>query len=204
MPTYVKFLKDVLTKKRRLGEFETACLTKECSTILTSKIPEKMKDLGSFTIPVAITGQKIGQALCDLGASIKLMSLSVYKKLGMGKARITTITIQLADRSITHPEGKIEDVLVQVDKFIFPADFIILDYDANKEVPIILGRSFLDTGRTLVDVHKGEVTMRVQDQEIKFVVYDFMKYHAEVEECYVLKILDETLLETLNSEPMLE
>ncbi|XP_022158733.1 uncharacterized protein LOC111025193 [Momordica charantia] len=149
MPTYMMFLNDMLTNKRRLGKFETVCLTKACSTILTVKIPEKMKDPGSFTIPVAIGGQKIGQALCDLGASINLMPLSIYKKLGMGEARPTTITLQLADRSITHPEGKIEDVLVQVDKFIFPADFIILDYDADTKVPIILGRQFLSLLRIL-------------------------------------------------------
>ncbi|XP_022157452.1 uncharacterized protein LOC111024147 [Momordica charantia] len=91
MPTYVKF-KDVLTKERRLGEFETVCLTKECRTILTSKIPQKMKDSGSFTIPVSIGGHKIGQALCDLGASINLVPLTVYQKLGMGAVKPMTVT----------------------------------------------------------------------------------------------------------------
>ncbi|XP_022144473.1 uncharacterized protein LOC111014154 [Momordica charantia] len=137
MPNYVRFLKEILTKKRTLGDYETVAMTKACSTTLTSKIPTKMKDPQSFTIPVSIGGQQIGLASCDLGASINLMSLSIYK-LGIGKARPTTVTLQLADRSITHPEGKIEDVLVQVDKFIFPVDFIILDYDADKEVPIMM------------------------------------------------------------------
>ncbi|XP_022155208.1 uncharacterized protein LOC111022348 [Momordica charantia] len=183
MPTYVRFLKDIPTKKIKLGKYETVTLTKACSTILTSEIPEKMKDLGSFTIPISIGGQKIGHALCDLEGSINLMPLSIYRKLGMGEARPTTVTLQLADRSITYPEGKIEDVLVQVDKFIFPADFIILDYDADKEVPIILGRPFLLTGRALVDVQKGELTMRVQDQEEKFSIYDSMKFPTGKEEC---------------------
>ncbi|XP_022158755.1 uncharacterized protein LOC111025219 [Momordica charantia] len=130
-------------------------MTKACSNILTSKIPTKMKDPGSFMIPVSIGGHKIRLALCDLGANINLIPLSIYNKLGIGEARPTTVTLQLADWSITHPERKFEAVLVQVDKFIFHADFIILDYEAYKKVSIILGRSFLATGRALVDVHKG-------------------------------------------------
>ena len=100
-------------------------------------------------------------ALCDLGANINLMPMSVFKQLGIGEVIPTTVTLQLADRSLTHPDGKIEDVLVRVDKFIFPTDLIVLDYEADREVPIILGRPFLATGRTLIDVQKGELTMRV-------------------------------------------
>ncbi|KAL5545129.1 hypothetical protein UlMin_008913 [Ulmus minor] len=160
MPNYVKFMKDMLTKKRRFGEFETVALTRECSTVLQNKLPPKLKDPGSFTIPCSIGNQYFGKALCDLGASINLMPMSIFKKLGIGEARPTTVSLQLADRSIAHPEGKIEDVLVKVDKFIFPVDFIVLDYEADLEVPIILGRPFLATGRTLIDVQNGELTMR--------------------------------------------
>ncbi|XP_038904241.1 uncharacterized protein LOC120090585 [Benincasa hispida] len=113
----------------------------------------------------------VGNALCDLGVSINLMSLSIVKKLDIGNARPTTITLQLADRSITHYEGKIEDVLVQVDKFIFPVDFVIFDYESDREVPIILGHPFLATGRALIDVQKGELTIKVDDQEVKFNVF---------------------------------
>ncbi|KAI3701848.1 hypothetical protein L6452_27240 [Arctium lappa] len=139
MPSYVKFLKDILNKERRLGEFETVALTKECSALLTCKIPPKLKDPGSFTIPCSIGGQEVGHALCDLGASINLMPLSVFKKLGIGEVRPTTVTLQLADKSLAYPKGKIEDILVKVDKFIFPDDFLVLDYEADKDVPIILG-----------------------------------------------------------------
>ncbi|XP_060964044.1 uncharacterized protein LOC115699948 [Cannabis sativa] len=152
MPNYVKFLKDILTKKRRLEEFETVALTEGCNAMLKSKIPPKLKDPGSFTIPCSIGGRDVGRALRDLGASINLMPISIFKKLGIGEACPTTVTLQLADRSMAHPEGKIEDVLVQVDKFIFLGDFIILDYEADRDVPIILGRPFLTTGRTLIDV----------------------------------------------------
>ncbi|KAJ9566127.1 hypothetical protein OSB04_002093 [Centaurea solstitialis] len=165
MPNYAKFLKDILSKKKKLTEYETIALTKECSALVTNKIPPKLKDPGSFTIPCSIGSKTIGKALCDLGAGINLMPLCVFKSLGIGEARPTTIPIQLADKSIVWPKGNIEDVLVRVDKFILPADFIILDCEVDADIPIILGRPFLATGRTLIDVQKGELTMRVQDQD---------------------------------------
>ncbi|XP_024043254.1 uncharacterized protein LOC112099949 [Citrus clementina] len=126
----------------------------ECSHMLQSKIPKKLKDLGSFTIPCSIGTRYKVKALYDLGASTKLVPLSVFKELRVGEFRATTVTLQLADRSHAYPEGKIEDVLVKVDKFIFPVDFIVLDFEADKEVPIILGRLFLATEKTLIDVQK--------------------------------------------------
>ncbi|KAL5576436.1 hypothetical protein UlMin_018135 [Ulmus minor] len=182
MPNYVKFMKDMLMKKMRFGEFETVALTRECSAALQSKLPPKLQDPGSFTIPCSIGGQYCGKALCDLGASINLMPMSIFKTLGIGEARPTTVSLQLADRSIAQPEGKIEDVLVKVDKFIFPVDFIILDFEADMEVPIILGRPFLATGRALIDVHNGELTMRVQDENVTFNVFQAMRFPNEVEE----------------------
>ncbi|XP_024018382.1 uncharacterized protein LOC112090696 [Morus notabilis] len=170
MPSYAKFMKDLVTKKRRLGEFETVALTEECSAIL---------------------------ALCDLGASINLMPMSIFKRLGIGEARATTVSLQLADRSIATPEGKIEDVLVRVDKFIFPADFIILDYEADREVPIILERPFLATGRTLIDVQKGELTLRVQDEQVTFNVLKAMRFPSEMEECSTISVIDSLVAETL-------
>ncbi|KAH9752099.1 hypothetical protein KPL71_014560 [Citrus sinensis] len=165
MPNYVKFLKDILGRKRRLREFETVALTQESSHMLQSKIPKKMKDPGSFTIPCSIGTRYNGRALCDLGASINLMPLYVFKQLGAEECRPTIVTLQLADRSHAYPERKIEDVLVKVDKFIFPVDFIVLDFEADKEVPIILGRPFLAIGKTLIDVQKGELTMRTESTD---------------------------------------
>ncbi|KAJ9550857.1 hypothetical protein OSB04_014902 [Centaurea solstitialis] len=193
MPNYVKFLKDILSKKRKLNEFETVALTQECSAILTCKIPPKLKDPGSFTIPCSIGGQEVGLALCDLGASINFMPLSVFNKLGIGEVRPTTVTLQLADRSIAYPKGKIEDILVKVDKFIFPADFIILDCEVDKKVPIILGRPFLATGRALIDVHKGELTMRVNDQQVTFNVFNSLKCSGGIEDCSAVSVIDADL-----------
>ncbi|KAJ9557548.1 hypothetical protein OSB04_012162 [Centaurea solstitialis] len=177
-------------KKKKLAEYENIALTKECSALVTNKIPPKLKDPGSFTIPCSIGSKTIGKALCDLGAGINLMPLSVFKSLEIGEARPTTISIQLADKSLVWPKGKIEDVLVQVDKFIFPTDFIILDCEVDADISIILGRPFLATGRTLIDVQKGELTMRVQDQEVTFSVLDSLRYPGEREECLTLSTIE--------------
>ena len=113
--------------------------------LLQTKIPPKLKNPRSFTIPCSIGNTYCGRALCDLGASIKLMRMSVFKQLGIGEALPTIVTLQLVDFSFAHREGKIEDMLIQVDKFVFPVNFIILDFEADRKVPIIPRRPFLAT-----------------------------------------------------------
>ncbi|XP_016684044.1 uncharacterized protein [Gossypium hirsutum] len=140
--------------------------------MLKNKLPPKLNDPGSLTIPCSIGNDYVGKELCDLGASINLMHMYIFRKLGIGKARPTTVTLQLVDRSYVHLKGKVEDVLVRVDEFIFPVDFIILECEADKELPIMLGRAFLATGRTLIDVQKCELTMRINDQQLTFNVLD--------------------------------
>ncbi|KAK6125377.1 hypothetical protein DH2020_040881 [Rehmannia glutinosa] len=159
MPNYAKFLKEVMSKKRKLAEFETVNLTEECSAIIQRKLPQKLKDPGSFTIHCVIGGVVFNKALCDLGASINLMPLSIFRKLGLGEVKPSTVTLQLADRSLTYPKGIVEYVLVKVDKFIFPMDFLVLDMEGDRDVPLILGRPFLATARALIDVQKGELTL---------------------------------------------
>ncbi|XP_062103296.1 uncharacterized protein LOC133814340 [Humulus lupulus] len=111
MPSYVKFMKKILSNKRKMGDYETVALTEECIAILQRKLPQKLRDPGSFTIPCTIGEFECKHALCDLGASINLMPLSVFRRLGLGEARPTTVTLQLADRSVKHPRAIIEDVL---------------------------------------------------------------------------------------------
>ena len=152
MSNYVKFMKDIHCKKIRLSEFETMNLTEECSAILQRKLPHKIKDPGNFTIPCKIGNSIFERALCDLEASINLMPLSIFRRLGLGEARPTTVTLQLTDRSLKHPQGVIEDVLVKVDKFISPANFIVLDMEEDKEIPIIIRRPFLATSRAMIDL----------------------------------------------------
>ncbi|XP_068662900.1 uncharacterized protein [Aristolochia californica] len=182
MPNYVEFLKNIISKKRRLEEFETVKLSEECSAILQKKWPKKLKDPGSFTLPCTIGNSFFDKVLCDLGASINLMPLSVFKKLGLGEMK-QIISLQLADRSIKYPRGIMEDVLVKVDKFIFPSDFVLLDMEEDEKVQLILGRPFLATGRALIDVQKGELTLRVNKEEVMFNIYQAMKFAEDPSTC---------------------
>ena len=139
MPNYVKFLKKMMSKKHKVEEFKMISLTEECSAIVQRKLPKKEKDHGSFTIPCTIGDTTLTNVLCDLGASINLIPLSIFRKLGLQEAKPTTIALQMADRSIAKPWGVIEDVFIKVDKFIYPVDFVVLDMGDDNEVPLILG-----------------------------------------------------------------
>jgi hypothetical protein len=190
-------MKDILSNKRKLEEHETVMLTEECSAILQNKLPPKIKDPGSFTIPCTIGDLNFSKALCDLGASINLMPLSIFRKLGLGEAKATTVSLQLADRSIKYPRGVIEDVLVKVDKFIFPADFIILDMEEDHDIPIILGRPFLATGRALIDVQEGKLILRVQDEQVTFNILKAIKYPSEFDSCLRVDVVDHVVADSL-------
>ena len=182
-------MKDILSKKKILSDFETMNLIEECSAILQRRLLHKLKDPGSFTIPCTIGNSIFERALCDLGASINLMSLSIFRQLGLGEARPTTITLQLADRSLKHPREVIEDVLVKVEKFIFLAYFIVLDME-DKEIPIILGRPFLATGRAMIDVQWGELKLRVQEDKVKFNVFEAVRHPAESDTCFMIETME--------------
>ena len=127
-----------------------------------------MKDPGSFTIPCSIGKYEFKEALCDLGASINLMPLSVVQRLSLGELTPIAITLQMADRSMAQPEGVLEDVLVKVGKFIFSMDFVVIKMEEDTQVPLLLGRPFLATGAALIDVQKGELTLRVGDEAVQF------------------------------------
>ncbi|XP_012850542.1 PREDICTED: uncharacterized protein LOC105970278 [Erythranthe guttata] len=142
MPNYTKFMKEVLSKKIRIEEDIPVTLTATCSAILQSNLPPKMKDAGSYTIPCIIGNSTFDKALCDLGASINLMPMFVFLKLSLENLNRTRMTLQLADRSLKYPDGIVEDVLVKVDKFILPVDFVVLEMPEDDEAPIILGRPF--------------------------------------------------------------
>lgn len=146
---------------KRVREFATISLTREWSQPAQGNLPSKLKDPGSFTIPCNIGESLYGKALCDLGDIINLIPFSIFTKLGVEAAKPTTITLQLGDISHCYPQGKIEDVLVRIDKFVFFVDFIIMDFNADEETSILLGRPLLATGWTLIDVERGELTMRV-------------------------------------------
>ena len=176
MPSYVKFMKKILASKKKLEEYGTITLIDECSAILQKKLPPKLQDPCSFAIPFSIGNRVSGKALCDLGASINLMPLSMFKRLRLGEPKSTIINMQLADRSYQHPRGIIENVLVKVGKFIFPTDFVILDMEEDDTIPIILGRPFLAIGKAQINVQEGELKLRVQGDEVTFHVFQHMKH----------------------------
>ncbi|XP_058010230.1 uncharacterized protein LOC131183748 [Hevea brasiliensis] len=202
MPNYVKFLKEILSKKRRFEDYEKMMLNEECSAIILNKLPLKSKDLRSFIIPCKIGNCEFDKALCDLGASINLMPYSVFRKLRLGEVKSTTISLQLADRSMVIPRCVVKDVLIKVNKFIFPVDFVVLDMVEDKEVPLILGRPFLATSKALIDVHKGTLTFRVGHEEVKFNVSSTSKVSMEKDECFRIEVVNESL-SNLFSEPKL-
>ena len=176
MLSYVKFMKKILANKKKFGEYETIALTEECSAILQKKLPPKLQDPGSFSIPFSIENSLSGKSLCDLRASINLMPLSMFKRLNLGEEKPTTIMLQMVDQSYKHPRGVIENVLVKVNKFLFPTDFVILDMEEYETVPIILGRPFLATGKAQINVQEGQLKLRVEGNEVTFHVFRVMKH----------------------------
>ena len=168
MPNYVKFLKDVLSKKWRITEDGVVSLTATCNAVIQKSLPVKMQDPGSFTIPCTIGNVEFKKALCDLGASINLMQLSIVKRLDLGELTPIAMTLKMVDRAMAHLEGVLEDVLIKVGKFIFPVDFVVMDMKEDTQVPLLLRRPFLATGAALIDVKKGELTLRVGDEAVHF------------------------------------
>ncbi|XP_010552107.1 PREDICTED: uncharacterized protein LOC104822555 [Tarenaya hassleriana] len=147
--SYTKFLKDILTKKR-VTEKETVALTVECNTLIQHELPPKRSDLGSFSIPCTLGNVSINRALCDLGASISLLQLSIFKKLNVGEFKPTRMALQLADHSVKYPGGILEDVPLKVGNFYILVDFVVLDMDEDSKVPIILGRPFPNTADVVI------------------------------------------------------
>ncbi|XP_059310180.1 uncharacterized protein LOC132061362 [Lycium ferocissimum] len=153
MPGFAKHLKDLLTKKKTV-QHETMSLTHTVSSILSTTTVQKKGDPGAFTISCSIGYHGFARALCDDGTSINFMPLAIYKQSGLGMPRLTTMRLQMVDRSIKRQVGMVDDVLVWVDKFMLPTDFVILDCAVDQDIPIILGRPFLATGRALMDLKK--------------------------------------------------
>nr|GEW77546.1 reverse transcriptase domain-containing protein [Tanacetum cinerariifolium] len=168
MPKFGPTIKTLLTNKEKLYELARTSLNEHFLAVLLKKLPEKPGDPGKFLIPCDFLGMNECLALADLGASINLMALSVWNKLSLPELSHTCMTLELVDRLISRPVGVAEDVFVKVGMFHFPADFVVVDFDADPRVPLILMRSFLKTGRAWIDVFEGELTLRVGREAITF------------------------------------
>ncbi|XP_009619539.2 uncharacterized protein [Nicotiana tomentosiformis] len=177
MPGYAKIMKDLMSRKFDFQDLSTITLTHTCSAVVTRPMAQKVSDPGSFTIPCTIGSYAFAKALCDLGANINLIPLAIYTKLGIGKARPTSMLQQLADRTV------------------------------DKEIPIILGRPFLATGRALIDYETGELKMRLNNEEIIFNVQQSMRRPSEFANYSLVEAVDVILQEedeTLNVKDLLE
>ncbi|XP_075076309.1 uncharacterized protein LOC107809375 [Nicotiana tabacum] len=193
MPGYAKFMKNLVTKKRSI-DCETIKMTRQVSAIVHSMAP-KLEYPDAFTIPCTIGSADFAKALCDLGASNNLMPYFVFRTLGIGQPRATSITLQMADRKMKRPFGIINDVLVRIDKFILPANFVILDCEVDYEVSLILGRPFLETRNALVDVEAGELTFRVRDENGVFHVCKSMRQLNSTEVCFLVNMVTEVIVD---------
>ncbi|GJX29684.1 reverse transcriptase domain-containing protein [Tanacetum coccineum] len=188
MPKFAPTIKSLLTNKDKLFELAKIPLNENCSAMILKKLPEKLGDPSKFLIPCDFPGMDVCHALADLGASINLMPLSIWKKLSLPQLTLTRMTLELADRSITRPKGVTEDVFVKVGKFHFPTDFVVVDFDADPRVPLILERTFLRTGRALMDVYGEEITLRVNDEAVTFNLNQTTRYSSTYDDMSVNRI----------------
>ncbi|XP_074298536.1 uncharacterized protein LOC141629432 [Silene latifolia] len=195
VPSYAKFMKDILSRNRNFNEIETIAFTEECSALLQNKSPPKLKDPGSFSIPCTIGTHVIDKALFDLGASVSVIPYSVCEKLNMGNLKVTSVTLQMADRTVKRPLGVLEDVPVKIGKFFIPVDLIVLDMAEDTQIPIILGRPFLHTAGVVIDVKHGRLTLEVGGDKVTFNLATTLAKPMKEDTCYVVDIVDESLFD---------
>ncbi|GJZ81439.1 reverse transcriptase domain-containing protein [Tanacetum coccineum] len=191
MPKFASMFKSLLNNKEKLFELAKTTVNENCSAVILKKLPEKLGDPDKFLIPCDFPEIVECLALADLGASINLMPLSIWKKLSLPELTPTRMILELPDRSTTSPSGIAEDVFVKVGKFHFPADFIVIDYVVDPRVPLILGRPFLRMARALIDVYGEELTLRVDDEAIAFKVGQSLRYsYNDAESVNRIDIID--------------
>ncbi|KAM2575137.1 hypothetical protein TB2_006985 [Malus domestica] len=193
IPKYAKFLKKLCTTRKQIREKEVVHVSENVSVLLQRKLPPKCKDPGSFTIPCVIGNARFDNAMLDLGASINVIPYSVYASMNLGKLKNDGVIIQLADRSNAYPKGVLEDVLVQVDHLIFPANFYVLDMEDSTHSPpspLLLGRPFMKTAQTKIDVAKGAVTMAFGGDMINFKVSESVENTNDVRSCCAINVIE--------------
>lgn len=172
-----------------LEEFKSITSNEELTTVVQSTLPPQLKDPRRFIIPCSFGTKFSGKVICDLGESINLMSLSIYRRLVLGEVKATIVKLQLTDRSYIFVRGEVENILVKVDKFIFLIDFLVLDTEEDKDVPIIMGRPLLVIGRTYIDGVVGELIMRVNVEQVVFNIFQAMKCPEETNNCFGVSVI---------------
>ncbi|XP_074266871.1 uncharacterized protein LOC141590162 [Silene latifolia] len=200
VPRYAKFLKELYTPRRspRKGT-QRVRVSEHVSAIFKKSLPKKCGDPGIFTIPCSIGDKSFTHAMLDLGASINVMPYALYETLGLPPLNKTDVVIQLADRSSIYTKGMVEDVLVEVDHLTFLADFYVLDMEADsRATPILLGRPFMKTSKTKIDVSNGNLTMEFDGKKLTYNIYDAMKHPDDKHSCYFLNIIEPIVHQVYN------
>nr|GEY98481.1 reverse transcriptase domain-containing protein [Tanacetum cinerariifolium] len=187
-PKFASTIKSLLVNKDKLFELAKIPLNENCSAMLLKNLPEKLRDPVKFIIPCDFLRMDVCHALADFGASINLIPLSIWKILSLPELTPTWMTLELTDQSITCPKGVAEDVFVKVGKFHFPTDFVVVEFEADPRVPLILGRSFLRIGRALIDVYEEEITLRVNDEAVTFNLNHTTRYSSTYDDMSVNRI----------------
>ncbi|GJW15120.1 reverse transcriptase domain-containing protein [Tanacetum coccineum] len=196
MPNYGKFLKELVNNKHKIEQISTAFLSDESSVILQNKVPPKLEDPGSFFIPCNFNKALTCNALADLGASINLMPYSLYAKLSLETLKPTKMSVRLADRSFQYPVRIAKNMLIEVGKFTFPVDFVILEMEEDSKVPLILGRPFLHTADAVIRVKQKQLNLGVGNERMIFHIDSAMKHsYSNDDTCFSIDVIDEFLKE---------
>jgi hypothetical protein len=202
IPSYAKFLKDSCTVKHKLHVQKRAFLCEQVSAILRHKTPSKYKDPGFPTISCVIGDFRIEQALFDLGASVNLLPFSVYEQLGLDELKPTSITLQLVDRSMRIPRRVVEDVLVQIHKFYFPVDFIVLDTNlisnVDIQISIILGHHFLATSNALIKCRSDVMKLSFGNMTLEVNIFNICHQPRDDEEIHEVNLIETLVLDQFN------
>ncbi|XP_023770224.1 uncharacterized protein LOC111918840 [Lactuca sativa] len=195
MPKYAKFLKEVLTNRKKMEEVKKVALNENYSVAMLNKLPKKNGNLGSLTLPCKFGNLATIHALADSGASVNLMPYLFFKKLNLPEPRPIRLEIHLANKMVIFPWGICEELLVKVDKFVFPTDFVVLDMEADLQVPIILGRPVLNTASAIVDMQDSKLTLWVGDESVTSGVDQAMKHARYSDDTTFLVDMLEELME---------
>ena len=192
--SYAKFLKYLCTVKRKLGVNKEEFMTEQSTSLIRNNLPQKYKDPRSPTISIMVGNSKLGHALVDLGASVNLLPYLVYVELGLGELEPTNSTLYLADRSVKNPRGIVKDVLVQVDKFYFPVDFVVLDtqpmVNQGTQFPVILGRPFLATANAIIHCKGGLMTLSFGNMTVNLNIFNVIKEMGDEEDVCEVNMID--------------
>ena len=187
-------MKELCTQKRTTNVPKTAFLTANISSIISNLAPVKYKDPGCPTIGIRIGNTYIRHALLDLGASVNLLPYTIYCQLGLGEMKPTNITIQLADRSTRRPMGIVEDVLIQIEQFYFPVDFIILETESvpnpDRQIPVILGRPFLATSNAIINCRSGQLRLSFGHLTIELNIFNMNNQSRDYEEIDMVQTIE--------------